>query len=583
VVAATVTVPELRIQDRHLRELKLQADVRNHVATVDLSSQAAKTGVHAHAMVLLQGGYKADVQVDTGTIPLHTLAAIYLPGWAGDLTGETELHATLKGPLKDFQLLEAHVSIPVLAARYKSYELAAVKPIQIDYKNEVLEIQRSEIRGPDTNLEFQGRIPINQQVPPTVLLLGNVNLNVLQALDPGIRSSGVLQININSFGSMAAPGLQGEIRIVNANVQAEGVPLGLRNGTGLLKLNNNRIAIDSFQADVGGGAVTARGGAALSPQVQFDLAFSGKGIQLLYPEGVRSSIDTSLTLTGNMQAAYLRGQANVERLSLTSDFDVSHVADKLSESTAAPSGSFANRIHLGVSVQTTSEVNLSGRTLSLQGAANLQLQGTAAQPVVLGRVNITGGDVIFLSNRYEMTGGTVEFANPTRTEPVLNLGATTTINEYNINLRLEGPLDRLRTNYSSDPSLPPVDIINLLAFGKTTEAGTASTSQLGGLGAESVLASGISSQVTGKVQKLAGISQLSVDPILGAYQGDTGARIAVQQRVTSNLFVSFSADVTSTVRQVIQVRYQLSRRWSIAADLDQNGGFGFDARVHKEF
>jgi translocation and assembly module TamB len=580
---ATITIPQLRIQDRHVRQVRLQASVRNHVARVDLTSEAAQTGLQAHGTLLLREGFDVDLNIDTGAIPLHTLAAIYLPGHAGEFTGQTELHARLKGPLKKPRLLEGHASIPVLKARYESYELAAVNPIQIDYKNGAFEIQRAEIRGPDTNLEFQGSIPANRHDPAKVLLLGKVNLNLLQAFDPGIRSSGQMQLNINSAGSISAPSLQGDIRIVNAGVLAEGMPVGLRNVNGLLKLNNNRIAIDSFQGELGGGTVTARGGLALSPQVQFDIAFSGKGIQVLYPEGVRSSVDTNLTLSGNMQTAYLRGQANVERISLTSDFDLSRVANELSETTATPPGAFANRIHLGVTVQTTSEVSLSGRTLSLQGGANLQVQGTVAEPVVLGRVNITGGDVIFLSNRYEMTGGTVQFANPARTEPVLNLGATTTINEYNINLRLEGPLDRLRTNYSSDPSLPPVDIINLLAFGKTTESGTASASQLGGLGAESVLASGISSQVTGRVQRLAGISSLSVDPILGSEQGDTGARIVIRQRVTSNLFVAFSADVTSTLRQVIQVRYQLSPRWSIAADVDQNGGFGFDARVHKEF
>lgn len=580
---ASMTIPLLRVQDTHLRNVTLQASVENHVATVDLNSEAAQTGVRAHGMVLLQEGYDADVNINTGTIPLQTLAAIYLPGRAGDFTGQAELHATLKGPLRNPQLLDAHASIPVLTARYKTYELGAVNPIRIDYKNGAFEIQHAGIRGPDTNLEFQGRIPTDRHSPATVLLRGNVNLALLQVLDPGIRSSGALEININSLGSLAAPGLQGEVHIANASVLAEGLPLGLRNGNGLLKLTNNRVAIDRFQGDVGSGTVTAKGGVILSPRVQFDLAFSGKGIQLHYPEGVRSEIDSDLTFSGNLETSYLRGQANVERLSLTSDFDVSHIADQLSETTAAPSGAFASRIHLGVSLQTTSEMNLSGRTLSLQGGANLRVQGTAAEPVILGRVNITGGDVIFLSNRYELTGGTVEFANPTRTEPVLNLGATTTINEYNISLRLEGPVDRLRTNYSSDPSLPPVDIINLLAFGKTTEAGTAGTSQFGGLGAESVLASGISSQVTGRVQRLAGISQLSVDPILGSEQGDTGARIVVRQRVASNLFVAYSADVTSTLRQVIQVRYQLSPRWSISADVDQNGGFGFDARVHREF
>src|SRR5262249_6303479 len=181
--------------------------------------------------------------------------------------------------------------------------------------------------------------------------------------------------------------------------------------------------IESFHGEMGGGTVTVRGGVGLSPQVHFDLAVSGNGIQLLYPEGVRSSFETSLTLSGNLQEAVLRGQANVDHISLTRDFDLSRVAEEFSETPAASSSGFANQLHLNVSLRTTSEVDLSGRTLSLQGGANLRIQGTVAQPVVVGRVDIAGGDVIFLSNRYEITGGTVQFTNPSRTEPVLNLSA----------------------------------------------------------------------------------------------------------------------------------------------------------------
>src|SRR5262249_46387806 len=227
--------------------------------------------------------------------------------------------------------------------------------------------------------------------------------------------------------------------------------------------------IESFHGEMGGGTVTVRGGVGLSPQVHFDLAVSGNGIHLLYPEGVRSSFETSLTLSGNLQEAFLRGQTNVDQISLTRDCNLSRFAEEFSGTAVIPSSGFGNQIHLNIRLRTTSEVNLSGRTLSLQGGANLQLQGTAAQPVAVGRVDIAGGDVIFLSNRYEITGGTVQFTNPTRTEPVVNIEATTTISDYNISLRLEGPLDRLRTNYSSDPSLPPADIINLIAFGTTTE------------------------------------------------------------------------------------------------------------------
>jgi hypothetical protein len=85
------------------------------------------------------------------------------------------------------------------------------------------------------------------------------------------------------------------------------------------------------------------------------------------------------------------------------------------------------------------------------------------------------------------------------------------------------------------------------------------------------------------VQRLLGFSQLSVAPILSSNEEESGARIVVGQRITSNLFVTFSADVTSTVSQVIRVRYDLSPRWSMGAEVNENGGVGFNARLRKEF
>jgi translocation and assembly module TamB len=191
--------------------------------------------------------------------------------------------------------------------------------------------------------------------------------------------------------------------------------------------------------------------------------------------------------------------------------------------------------------------------------------------------------LIFRGNRYVVQNGTIDFVNPNRTEPVVNLDVTTVIDQYNINMRFQGPMEKITTVYTSDPALPPVDIINLLAFGKTTEASAANPSTPGVLGAESVLASGLAGQVTGRVEKLAGISHLSIDPVLGGGGQNPGARVAIQQRVTSNLYVTFATDVTATQRQEVQIQYQINPRWSVSANRDQNGGFGFDARVHKTF
>ena len=150
--------------------------------------------------------------------------------------------------------------------------------------------------------------------------------------------------------------------------------------------------------------------------------------------------------------------------------------------------------------------------MSVQAAAaNLRVTGTAAQPVLLGRINLTGGDLIFQGNRYVLQNGVIDFVNPTRTEPNINASVTTTILQYNIGLRFEGPLDRLRTSYSSTPALPPADIINLIAFGKTQEAANA-TATTANQTAEQSIASAVSGQVTSRVQNFAGLSQLIRGP-----------------------------------------------------------------------
>ena len=74
---------------------------------------------------------------------------------------------------------------------------------------------------------------------------------------------------------------------------------------------------------------------------------------------------------------------------------------------------------------------------------------------------------------------------------------------------------------------------------------------------------------------------MSIDPVLGGSQQDNGARIAIQQRVTANLIVTFAADTTSTQRQVVTVEYQATPRLSVSGGSNQNGGFALDIRIRK--
>ena len=58
-----------------------------------------------------------------------------------------------------------------------------------------------------------------------------------------------------------------------------------------------------------------------------------------------------------------------------------------------------------------------------------------------------------------------------------------------------GPIDRMRTTYMSDPPLPPVDVINLLLTGRTTEAAAKSPAT-----PQSLLAWQMAGQVSSRVE-----------------------------------------------------------------------------------
>ena len=214
----------------------------------------------------------------------------------------------------------------------------------------------------------------------------------------------------------------------------------------------------------------------------------------------------------------------------------------------------------------------------MEGRVNVRLIGTAANPVITGRTDLTSGELFYRNVRYQLQRGIITFDDPNQTEPVLNVSVNTTVEQYNLTLTLRGPFDTLSTSYTSDPPLATADIINLIARGKTTQESAAASQST-----DAMIASQAASQVTSSVQKFAGISSLQVDPLLGGSNQNPSARIALQQRVTKNFLFTFSTDISQPGSQIVQGDYQISKRWSVSVARDQVGGVSVDGKFHKRF
>jgi translocation and assembly module TamB len=577
-LTASVDLPQLQLRDKSISQIKGQLHVANQRAALTLDSQVAQASVHSRAEVNLSADYYTEAAIDTTGVPLAPLLAMYAPSLPPGFQGETELHATLKGPLKDKSRVEAHLTIPTFKASYQSLEIGAAGPIRADYSNSVITLQPAEIRGTDTSLRVQGRIPLGGNTAPTLTAQGSVDIRILQIIDPDLQSSGSVSLDVNASGTAQAPIVRGQVHLQEVALATATAPLGVQKLNGTLDINNNSLQISSLTGEVGGGRISLGGSISYKPNLQFNVSLQSKSVRLRYPTGLRAVLDGNLLLTGTTDASTLNGRVLIDTLSFTPDFDLAKFSDQFNGSTVPAEPGLADNVKLAIGVQSKSNLSATSSQVSVEGDVNLQVAGTAANPVIIGRTDLTSGELFYRNVRYQLQRGIITFDNPTETEPVMNVSVSTTVEQYNLTLTLRGPFDKLTTSYTSDPPLATADIINLIANGQTTQEAAAA-----GQSTDSMIASQAVSQVTGGIQHLAGISALQIDPLLGGNNSNPSARVAIQQRVTKNFLFTFSTDLSQPGSEIVQGDYQINKRWSVSLTRDEVGGVSVDGKFHTKF
>jgi translocation and assembly module TamB len=575
---AVVELPELTARDKSISRIKAQLEIADHKAGFDLNSEVLDSSVHAHGQIDLTGDYYTEAAIDTTSVQLGVLLGTYSSNIPGDFRGQTEFHATLKGPLKNRSQMVAHLTIPVLNATYSSLQIGTAGPVQIDYAHSVITIQPTEIRGTGTSLHLEGSIPLGGNSAASITAKGTIDVSLARLFLPDTKSSGDISLDIQASGTASNPNVNGQIHLKDVAMFQAGAPLGVEKLNGTIDIDNERIHLTALSGQVGGGELSAGGSIAYRPSVQFNLALNAKSVRLRYPQGLRSLLDGNLAFTGTRDSSVLNGRVSIDSLSFTPDFDLSKFVDQFSTNTATlAQPGFADNIRLSIALHSQEDLSASSSQISIEGRVNLRVIGSASNPVITGRTDLTSGELFYRNTRYQLQRGIITFDDPNQTSPILDVSVTSMVEQYNLTLKLRGPFDKLTTSYVSDPPLATADIINLLATGQTTSESAASQST------DSIIASQAASEVTGGVQKLTGFSSLAIDPLIGGSNQSASARIALQQRVTKNFLFTFSTDVSQPGSEIVEGNYQINKRWSVSVARDEAGGVSTEGRLHTRF
>jgi len=313
-----------------------------------------------------------------------------------------------------------------------------------------------------------------------------------------------------------------------------------------------------------------------------------------YPAGVSTEANANITLAGTTSRGLVTGTLTVLNVALFSHTDVGSI---LSQAAAPPTDSSANTgllagMRLDVRVDTSPNVQFeTALAENLQAEGHLTLRGTPANPGMLGRINVTEGELLFFGSKYTIDQGSVGFYNPQKIEPIVNMDLETEAQGVTVSLKVSGPIDQLKLTYHSDPPLQFSDLVALLATGKqpTTDPVLAATQpaapqqSVTQIGASAALGQAVASPVSGRLQRLFGVTQLKIDPAIVGATNTPQARLTLEQQITRQIDFIYIQDVTQSNSEVIRIEWNINPTWTAVAERDIYGEFGVDLFYKKRF
>ncbi len=571
----------------------LQANLSSDGERVEVALESAlPTGRIAGRLAMaLSGDYpmQGDLTVEGVDLDAFIETAFHLSELTGDSRVDGRFH--LAGQMARPETLIVEADVSRLEFDYQYLRLRNEGPLRFAYRREEVRLEQAHIRGPDTDFTLSGFVRFSGDRTLELRLDGAVNLRLARGFDADLDARGVAQVNGAIEGTFDNPRITGRVVLRNASATYGELPVGLNNLNGDFIFDRSRLVFEGVRAESGGGSLLLDGTVSYGERpVRFEINARADRVRIRYPEGMSWLAGGTLRLSGTTRGGLLSGRVTVERLFMSEGLDLASllVASPVTPQAPPTTSEFLRNLQFDVEAFSTPDARVEWAGARFESEASLRVRGTWEQPILLGHVHLLSGEMTLRGNRYRVLRGDLNFSNPFRINPDIDVEAQTTVRQYEITLNVTGRADKLNLSYRSDPPLPPGDILTLLALGRTgeeTELRRATAETTPEMGAGALLSEAISSQVTGRLERLFGITRFRVDPFVadtGTEQNAT-ARITIEQQITRDLTITYVTNVSSAQEQIIQFEYNITRDISIVALRDQNATFGFDIKFKRRF
>jgi translocation and assembly module TamB len=388
--------------------------------------------------------------------------------------------------------------------------------------------------------------------------------------------------------------VNGQLDVKGGGLHLADITTGITDATGTILFNGSQATIQNLKGVVGGGNVALSGVVGYAGNdLSYRVDASAQDVRVRYPEGVSTSADAELSLRGSTQRSTLSGTVTVLRTGFNPRTDFSSILGKASQPVRTPSARSGplSGMQLDIRIETAPDISFeSAFAQDIQVEGSLRLQGTPNNPALLGRLNITEGDINFFGTKYTINQGSITFSNPVTLEPVLNIDLETKVQGIDVTLTVSGPLTKLNVTPRSDPPMQYSDVLALLATGSAPSSDPTlaaarqnAPTSFTQLGASALIGQVVANPVSSQLQRFFGVSRLKIDPQLTGVENNPQARLTLEQQVNKNVTFTYITNIATANQVIVRIEWALNKNWSAVAVRDENGLFGLDFFYKKRF
>lgn len=496
--------------------------------------------------------------------------------------------------------------------------LTATGPVIVKFNSSEVVFENAKFSGGGSNLVITGTKALTDTGINNLEIAGKVDLAIVRAFSrnalKNIFVNGVVDVSVRLSGVNRTARLNGTAILERGSaatfVGSNRITFERLNGR--IRFTTNQVQIEQVTAYLGGGKITASGGALLNDNLSLDrirLEIRGTNVTVPLPDNFLTTGNANIEINGRrvegIFASFVSGTVIARRSVYTEDIDLADLisgrrdANLAQSSDSDTSGDVSfSAPQLDIRVIGRESLVVRNNLADLTASADLRLTGDTETPRLSGRITANSGTIFFRDDRYELQRGVLTFPPNSTIDPTVNIQAETDIKGYQIFINLSGDLsdsDSLTAVVTSNPSLPQADVISLITTGSlsNTEEGIPTLAQGGLNTAAKVLTDEIINRpIARATDKLFGINRFELDPIVSGQQGNPTARLTVGRQINRNLLATYSTNISEDQNQVLALEYRVSNRLSFVAAYEQRSltnvtrnrnKFSFEIRLRKRF